>query len=97
VLVRRVYGYRIYPNKEQREQFERTFGCVRFYWNKALEIAFNALKENGRVTVVLPSKLKKEYEFLKEIDSMALCNAQMQRFKRKKINNRIQRTIITII
>ena len=30
------YKFRIYPNKEQTELLEKTFGCCRFVWNKAL-------------------------------------------------------------
>ncbi|MEM4958904.1 MAG: helix-turn-helix domain-containing protein [Nanopusillaceae archaeon] len=31
----KAYRYRIYPTEKQKEFFEKTFGCVRFYWNKA--------------------------------------------------------------
>lgn len=68
------YKYRLYPNKEQRIFFAKTFGCVRFYWNRALELKLKDLKSS----VIKPSQLKKEYPFLREIDSMALCNAQLQ-------------------
>ena len=30
------FKYRIYPTKDQIELFEKTFGCVRYVWNKAL-------------------------------------------------------------
>ncbi|MCH4568958.1 helix-turn-helix domain-containing protein, partial [Bacillus sp. ES1-5] len=30
------YKYRIYPNKEQQMFFSKTFGCVRFVYNKML-------------------------------------------------------------
>jgi len=104
----KAYKYRIYPNNKQKEFFEKTFGCVRFYWNKALEIKLKVFEENkGKskderksIPRVLPSSLKKEYPFLKEVDSLALANAQlnleralndffkgktgMPKFKRKK-------------
>ena len=31
-----VYRFRIYPNKAQKELFARTFGCVRFVYNRML-------------------------------------------------------------
>ena len=31
-----VYRFRIYPNKSQKELFARTFGCVRFVYNRML-------------------------------------------------------------
>ncbi len=81
----KAYKYRIYPNKEQREVLEKTFGCVRFYWNKALEIKLSVFKENAGkpkeerkpIPQVLPASLKEEYPFLKEVDSLALANAQL--------------------
>ncbi len=74
----KAYKYRIYPTKSQRQLIEKTFGCVRFYWNKALEIKLKALERREKIPQVLPSKLKKEYEFLREVDSLALANAQLQ-------------------
>ncbi len=81
----KTYKYRIYPNNKQKELFEKTFGCVRFYWNKALEIKLNVFKENAKkpkeerrpIPRVLPSVLKRNYPFLKEVDSIALNNAQL--------------------
>ncbi|MDN5338574.1 MAG: putative transposase [Thermotogaceae bacterium] len=74
----KAYKYRIYPTKSQMELMEKTFGCVRFYWNKALEIKLKALERKEKIPQVLPAQLKKEYEFLKEVDSLALANAQLQ-------------------
>lgn len=84
-MIRMAYKYRIYPSEKQKELFEKIFGCVRFYWNKALEIKLKVFEENKgkpkeerkHIPQVLPSKLKKEYTFLKEIDSLALANAQL--------------------
>ncbi|MFD3702668.1 RNA-guided endonuclease InsQ/TnpB family protein [Nocardia sp. NPDC058658] len=35
-VVRRAYRYRFYPTGEQAEQLARTFGCVRYVYNRAL-------------------------------------------------------------
>jgi putative transposase len=32
----KAYKYRIYPNKEQKLQFVKTFGCCRFVYNQTL-------------------------------------------------------------
>ena len=32
----KAYKYRIYPNKVQKELFQKTFGCVRFVYNYML-------------------------------------------------------------
>lgn len=57
---------------------EKTFGCVRFYWNMALELKPKALENKEKIPQVLPAHLKKDYPFLKEVDSLALANAQLQ-------------------
>lgn len=74
----RAYRYRIYPTGNQRQLIEKTFGCVRLYWNKALEMKLKALERGEKIPQVLPAELKKEYEFLREVDSLALANAQLQ-------------------
>ena len=33
-MVQKAYKFRLYPNKEQREYFAKTFGCVRFVYNR---------------------------------------------------------------
>jgi len=84
-MIKRSYKYRIYPSKEQSEILEKTFGCVRFYWNKALELKLKVFEENkGKskeerkpIPRILPSELKNDYPFLKEVDSLALANAQL--------------------
>ena len=71
------YQFRIYPNKEQENLIQRTFGCCRFVYNHYLDLRKKAYEENG-VTVnayecmrdlVL---LKNQYPWLKEVDSTAL-------------------------
>ena len=32
----KVYKYRLYPNKQQEEQIQKTFGCCRFVYNQTL-------------------------------------------------------------
>lgn len=73
----KAYKFRIYPTKEQTELIEKTFGCCRWYWNKALHDNIEYYKENGTGKVNTPAIYKKDNEFLKEIDSMALCDVQL--------------------
>ena len=71
------YKMRIYPNREQRIKFAKTFGCVRFVYNRMLGEKIEYYKENKKMLSVTPAKYKNEYEWLKEIDSLALANAQL--------------------
>ena len=75
------YKYRIYPNKQQEELIQKTFGCVRFVYNQCLAYRIDKYKNEN----IFISKfdcnnyknqvLKKEYEWLKEVDKFALDNA----------------------
>lgn len=76
--VLRAYKYRIYPTKEQREFFEKTFGSCRFVWNKMLEEKLQALERGERLPRITPAKYKEEFPFLREVDSLALANVQLQ-------------------
>ena len=71
------YKYRMYPNKEQEVFFSKSFGCARFIYNKMLGDKieyYNEYKENLNNT---PAQYKEEFPWLKEADSLALANAQM--------------------
>ena len=78
-MIRRAYKYRIYPNLEQREYFARVFGCVRFFYNKSLSDMSDIYKETGKQKNITPASYKKDFPFLKEVDSLALANAQLNR------------------
>ena len=73
----KAYKYRIYPNKEQKEYFAKTFGCVRFIYNQMLVDKIKYYEENKKTLNNTPAQYKKQYEWLKEVDSLALCNAQL--------------------
>ena len=73
----KAYKYRIYPNKKQKEIIVKTFGCCRFVYNTYLAKRIKMYEENKETfTYIQCSKdlteLKKELEWLKEIDSTAL-------------------------
>lgn len=71
------YKYRLYPNKEQQEYFAKCFGCVRFIYNRMLSDKIEYYKETKQKLNNTPAQYKKEFSWLKEIDSLALANAQM--------------------
>lgn len=71
------YKYRLYPNKEQQIYFAKCFGCVRFIYNRMLSDKIDYYKETKQMLNNTPAQYKKEFEWLKEVDSFALANAQM--------------------
>lgn len=77
MTVLRAYKYRMYPNKEQQEYFAKCFGCVRFVYNKMLEDKIKHYKETGKMLKNTPKRYKDQYPWLREVDSLALANAQL--------------------
>lgn len=73
----KAFKYRLYPTQEQQEMFAKTFGCVRFIYNKMLSDKIEYYKETKQKLNNTPAQYKKEFEWLNEVDSLALANAQM--------------------
>ena len=71
------YKFRIYPSNEQKIIFAKTFGCVRFIYNHMLADKIKYYEETKQKLNNTPAQYKKEYEWLKEVDSLALANAQL--------------------
>lgn len=75
------YKYRIYLNKQQEEQIQKTFGCCRFVYNQTLAYRndkYKTSKESMNKTSCnnyVNQVLKKKYEWLKEVDKFALTNS----------------------
>ncbi len=44
----KAYKYRLYPNRDQRNFFEKTFGCVRFVYNKMLADKISSFKKSQK-------------------------------------------------
>ena len=73
----KAYRYRLYPTKEQQIMFAKTFGCARFIYNKMLGDRLAHYKETGKKLNNTPAQYKSEYPWLKEVDSLALANVQL--------------------
>ena len=71
------YKFRLYPNEKQIEYFSKCFGCTRFLWNKMLGDKLNYYKSTGKMLHKKVSEYKKSYDFLKEVDSLALANVYL--------------------
>ncbi len=80
--MKRAYKYRFYPTPEQAEELARTFGCVRYVYNKALEDRTRAYTLEGRRVSYVESsaaltrwKKTPELAFLAEVSSVPLQQA----------------------
>lgn len=81
---RRAVKYRMYPTKEQANLIDRTIGCARLVYNLMLETRiasyqsrFGMPDAQAKEPLPTPRLYKDDYPFLRDVDSMALCNAQM--------------------
>lgn len=74
----KAYKFRMYPDTEQKTAFARTFGCVRFIYNRLLTDKIAHYQATGEMLRNTPAPLKKEFDWLRDVDSLALANAQIQ-------------------
>lgn len=71
------YKFRIYPNATQESLIQRTFGCCRFVYNRFLGMRIETYKESGETIgyvacSALLTQMKNEFQWLREVDSIAL-------------------------
>lgn len=76
-MINRAIKYRLYPTEEQKVFFTRTFGCVRKVYNLMLSDKIKSYQDTGELCKVTPAMYKRDYPYLKEVDSLALANASM--------------------
>ncbi|MGC7872723.1 IS200/IS605 family element RNA-guided endonuclease TnpB [Desulfosporosinus sp. SYSU MS00001] len=73
----KAYKYRLYPNQEQQIYFAKTFGCVRFIYNTMLHDKIEHYQITQTMLKNTPAQYKTMFPWLKEVDSLALANAQL--------------------
>ena len=82
--------YRIYPTEQQRELFIRTFGCCRKVYNLMLQDKIRFYTEHASFGMQTPAMYKKDYPYLREVDSLALANVQLN--LQRAMKNRFDRS-----
>lgn len=73
----KAYKFRIYPNREQKTLIQKTFGCTRYVYNYYLakhKEAYESEKKtlNYNACSADMTQMKKEKDWLKEVDATAL-------------------------
>lgn len=71
------YKFRVYPTSMQENLIQRTFGCCRFVFNHFLAERMEKYKQTGKAPTRFQqdkslTALKKELEWLREVDATAL-------------------------
>ena len=69
----KAYKYRLYPNIKQSIALNKTFGCVRYFWNKQVE-TFNSYdkESNNMIAFKTSTEIRKENEWMQEVSATAL-------------------------
>lgn len=79
--IKKAYKFLLYPTEEQVIFFAKTFGCVRKVYNLMLHDriqAYERVKDtNEKMHYPTPAQYKIKFPYLKEVDSLALANAQL--------------------
>lgn len=80
------YKFRLKPNKEQEIYFSKAFGCSRKMYNEYTNLLYSKLEEQGyengkisyaKLNLPTPATIKKDFDYMKEIDSLAFANVQL--------------------
>ena len=95
VIKNKGYKFRLKPNAEQKVYLAKCFGCSRKMYNIYVDLLYKYLEsqdyKNGYIKgfkFPTPAKYKSEFIYLKEIDSLALANVQLNFTKAvSKFNN----------
>ena len=80
-MANKAFIYRIYPDKNQEQQLQKTFGCCRFVYNSILALQEERYKAGEKHLSKTEANsycnrvLKEEYPFLREVDKFALTNS----------------------
>ena len=75
------YKFRIYPNKQQEDLIQKTFGCCRFVYNQTLTYREEQYKSTNKSMTnfdcinYVTRVLKQEYSWLREVDKYSLQNS----------------------
>lgn len=86
----RAYKYRLYPNNIQQILLAKTFGCVRYFWNKQVE-TFNSYNKaiNPKPEYKTSTNLRNEIEWMKEVSAAAIQQKEIdfKEYKQQKFNH----------
>jgi putative transposase len=80
----RAYKFRLVPNKTQEVLLNKTFGCVRWYWNNQVH-TFNSFDKetNPQPNFKTSTQLRQEVEWMQEVSAAAIQQKEMD-FKEYK-------------
>jgi len=76
-MILKAFKFRIEPNKEQQVLINKTLGCTRFLYNQMLDEKQTKYKSKDDSKPKTEKEYKIEFDWLKEVDSIALQQARI--------------------
>ena len=73
----KAYKFKLEPNETQKELIGKTIGCSRLIYNCMLYEKQEKYKNNNKSKCKTEKEYKQEYDFLKEVDSIALQQSRI--------------------
>ena len=90
------YKYRIYPNKSQQVLLAKTFGCVRYFWNRQVE-TFNGYNKqaNPNPVFLTSTQIRRETEWMQEVSAAAIQQKEIdfKEFKKQRFSKSRKKAI----
>jgi putative transposase len=87
----KAYKFRIYPNKEQENLLNKTFGCVRYFYNSQVAMFNTYNKEtNPKPIFKTSTELRNEVEWMQEVSAAAIQQKEIdfKEFKNQLFNTK---------
>lgn len=76
-MILKAFKFRLEPNKEQQVLINKTLGCTRFLYNQMLNEKQTKYKSKDDTKLKTEKEYKIEFDWLKEVDSIALQQARI--------------------
>ena len=73
----KAFKYRLYPTKAQATKINQNIGCTRLVYNLMLDAKTKHYEATKKTLHITPAFFKTDKTFLKDVDSLALANAQL--------------------
>ena len=85
----KAYKFRLYPTKQQEVLLNKTFGCVRFYYNQQVALFNSYDKEsNPKPEFKSSTLIRQEFEWMQEVSAAAIQQKEIdfKEFKKQLFN-----------
>jgi putative transposase len=73
----KAFKFRLYPTKAQATKINQNIGCARLVYNLMLDAKTKHYEATKKTLHITPASFKADKTFLKDVDSLALANAQL--------------------